>query len=448
MRHRGLAIRPGGGVTVRYHAVSRSVFRAIAAGGGGAEALSVLGAAQYSKNLLLLSGILDAAGGADPDQRRLAHSGYELLAVAQRHDPAAANVVITHPSVGAWARHTLQALRGRPAQPGAEPGMLSAVGTAAAIRAGLTAQTEVLVRDQAVMLPSLGAAAAGGDLAVVRSTASGAEVDSVVRRVEIPADPHVDVPGWRGLRRLTAGSLDAVIDDVDPFRMPAEPDLASRMSAARADTWTAAFRDAWPVLDQHHRAIAVEVAAAVKVVVPRNEPPAGVVSSSSPETFGAVAMSQPPDGRALAETLAHEVQHVKLSALQDVVSLTAPDDGRRFYAPWRDDPRPVAGLLQGAYAFLGVSGFWRGQRHHEVGAAGIRAQASFARWRAATALAIATLRSSGCLTEPGQEFVQGMARTLSPWLAEPVPAQAYALAQQQDQRHRDRWRSVNGLIPT
>jgi hypothetical protein len=39
-----------------------------------------------------------------------------------------------------------------------------------------------------------------------------------------------------------------------------------------------------------------------------------------------------------------------------------PDDGQRYYAPWRADPRLASGLLQGTYAFLGVSGFWRCQR--------------------------------------------------------------------------------------
>lgn len=42
-----------------------------------------------------------------------------------------------------------------------------------------------------------------------------------------------------------------------------------------------------------------------------------------------------------------------------MVTLTVPDDGQRFYAPWRDDARPVSGLLQGAYAYLGLSRFWR-----------------------------------------------------------------------------------------
>jgi len=52
-------------------------------------------------------------------------------------------------------------------------------------------------------------------------------------------------------------------------------------------------------------------------------------------------------------TVAHESQHLKFAALLDGVDLTMPGDGQRCYAPWREDPRPVVGLLQSAYAFLG-----------------------------------------------------------------------------------------------
>ena len=122
------------------------------------------------------------------------------------------------------------------------------------------------------------------------------------------------------------------------------------------------------------------------VVVPyRRTGTGGQVSSSSPETFGAIAMSPPPDPLTCAVTLAHETQHLKLFALLDIVALTLPDDGRRYYAPWREDPRPVSGLLQGAYAFLGVSGFWRTQREIADGAARLEADTEFARWRAGAA---------------------------------------------------------------
>jgi uncharacterized protein len=74
-------------------------------------------------------------------------------------------------------------------------------------------------------------------------------------------------------------------------------------------------------------------------------------------------MSAPPDPIIGTVTLTHEIQHVKLGALLDLVTLTLPDDGRRYYAPWRDDPRPLGGLLHGVYAYLGVTEFWRRQRN-------------------------------------------------------------------------------------
>ena len=430
------------------HRLPPALFDAMAEGGGGAEAMRELAAMQRSKHLLMLRGVLTEARSSHRDQSGVVDCGYDLLASAQDHDPAAADVVIRHPSVGAWARHALRAFRGQARLGGAEPSLMCVIAAAAAVRAGLSAQIEVPVRHGAVMLPSLGAAQADGDRAVVRSTAAGATVDSEARRVEIPADPHRDAPGWAGLRRIRIGSFEALIDDLDPFRMPRAPDLAARLGDAEASTWAAAFRQAWPLLERHHPGAAAEVAATVKVIVPRQAPPRGLVSSSSPEAFGAVAMSPPRDGRILAETLVHEVQHVKLSALVDVVPLTQPDDGSRFYAPWRDDPRPAGGLLQGAYAYLGVSGFWRRQRLQEDGPARIRADADYERWRSATALATATLRSSGSLNADGRAFVRGMTRTLETWLEEPVPEQARVLARREAEQHRRNWEAAHGPIPS
>ena len=150
--------------------------------------------------------------------------------------------------------------------------------------------------------------------------------------------------------------------------MPSSPDLASRLNSADAGRLDAALRQAWSLLEAHHPGLAAEIAAAVTVIVPLTDNPGGQASASSMATFGAIAMSVPADQYTGAETLAHEMQHLKLSALLDIVTLTLPDDGQRFYAPWRPDPRPIGGLLQGAYAFLGVSGFWRRQRRLADGA--------------------------------------------------------------------------------
>jgi HEXXH motif-containing protein len=281
----------------------------------------------------------------------------------------------------------------------------------------------------------------------VHSSAEHAEIRWAYGRVAIPSDPWQDAPGWQGVRWVRAENLDIRIDDVDAFRMPAVPGLAARLSARAADEWTWAIRQGWHLLAADYPEVAAEIAAATSVIVPLSPSVHGQLSSSSPETFGAIAMSQPPDPHTCAVTLTHEVQHVKLGALLDVVSLTLPDDGRRYYAPWRDDPRPISGLLQGAYAYLGVTGFWRTERQVARGPAQLRADGEFALWRAGTARVIDTLLSSRRLTAAGLDFVQRMSETVAAWRSEPVSAQARTFARRESRRHLARWELVNGPAP-
>jgi len=434
-------------MNARYHHMPRALFDALAAGGGGPDAIRELAAARYSKHVILLWGVLSAAQSAGAEEARLARHGYDLLTAVQRHDPGVAEEAIRHPSVGAWALREVRMPRASPADPDVDPGRLSTVAAAAAIKAGLTAEIEVKTAGGTVMLPALGAAIVDGRTAVVRSDEGHAQVSSAGRRVEVPADPHRDAPGWLGLRQARMGAHDILIDDLDPFRMPSSADLAHRLARSDVSRLNAALRMAWPLLDAHHPGIAAEIAAVVRVIVPLINKRGGQISSSSSATFGAVALSQPPDPYTCAVTLAHEIQHLKLSALLDIVALTLPDDGQRYYAPWRADPRPIGGLLQGAYAFLGVSGFWRRQRQLTNGSVRLRAETEFARWCVAVARVIETLRASGQLTPAGRDFVQGMARTLDAWQDEPVTGEAHALARREAELHLARWQSDNGPLP-
>jgi len=420
-------------MTVEPHGLPREHLLALGRGGGGREVIESLVAAQHSRNLTLLRGVWRAAQAANGDDARLAGAGYDLLAVAQRDDPDAASAIIRYPSVGAWALHTL---RGDRSLPTARPGGLAAVAAAAAIRAGLTAEIEVPVTDGRAVLPSLGAAEAEGATAVVRTLP--AEVHSAGGRVAVlPGSP-----GWQELRRIRAGELDVLVDDLDPFRMPAsDGEPAGRLTDSQIAELEATLQAAWNVLGP---ASAAEIAALVRVIVPYQAPEGGYVSTSSPETFGTVAMSRHPDRYACAEVLVHEAQHLKLCALLDLVRLTFPDDGQRYYAPWRDDPRPASALLQGAYAFFGVSGFWRQQRQTAPDpAVRQRAEAEFARWSDGSALAAETLLGSGQLTPDGQDFTAEMARVLRTWRQEPVSAGARAVARRKADLHQARWRANN-----
>jgi HEXXH motif-containing protein len=431
-------------MNIGYHRMPPELFAAMAAGGGGRDTARILTAAQRSKHALLLRGVVMTSAEAGHAEAELAERGYALLSGVERTDPGIVATLIRHPSVGAWAFRTVLALRGDPAMAGATPGGLAAVAAAAAIRAGVSVEIEIPITDGKVVLPSLGAATISADgqggLATVLVTPAGSEVTTTKGGVVIPADHRVPAPGWRPLQTLLTEPFELLADDVDPFRMPTAPDLAQ---AADISSWSPVFQQAWMLLDRHHPDIAADVASLITVIVPRARPAQGQVSSSSPETSGTIAMSDPTGAATLACTLAHEVQHVKLSALLDLVRLTLDDDGRRFYAPWREDPRPASGLLQGAYAYLGVTGFWRRQRQLDNS---LDAHAQFARWRVAAATAASLLQTSGALTPAGQDFVRGMSATLAAWQDELVPEAAQYDATAANADHLSRWKSVNGPV--
>jgi uncharacterized protein len=155
-----------------------------------------------------------------------------------------------------------------------------------------------------------------------------------------------------------------------------------------------------------------------------------------------IGAALPADGPTLALLMAHEFQHVKLGALLDVYDFFDEDAADRlFYAPWREDPRPLEGLFQGTYAHLAVTEYWRVRRFEPAGTAAdtAAAEAEFTRWRTHTAEAVETLLGSGSLTALGEHFARAMGETLAPWLEEPVGAGAARVAGRRAAAHRVAW---------
>ncbi|GAA0403627.1 hypothetical protein Acor_33080 [Acrocarpospora corrugata] len=432
---------------LRMHEVSTDVFDELASGGGGPAVITQLAAAQRSKHVLLVRGVMTTARATGHPDAGLARRAFDLLAAIEHSDPASVDRALRHPSVGAWARHTVDALE--TGRAGANPGQLAAIAATAAIVSGTECDIDVPAPEGVVTLPSLGQAMLPPTVttATVHSHPAGAEISAAGTVIRIPANPGGDAPGWRGLRTLTTESsgtpIRFTVDDLDPFRMPGSPNLAGRLSAAEFAQWQAVLPPMWELLVEHHTGVADDVAGAISVLTPLAAPAHGLVSATSRETFGCVALSTPPDACWLALTLAHEVAHAKLSALLDIMDLTKPDDGSRYYAPWREDPRPVPGLLQGVYAHLGVTDFWRRQRTVETGPAEVHANAEFARWRAASRMVAGTILDSGRLTEWGDRFVAQMISQLDAWADESVPEDARLLSWERADQHRTRWRARN-----
>jgi hypothetical protein len=64
----------------------------------------------------------------------------------------------------------------------------------------------------------------------------------------------------------------------------------------------------------------------------------------------------------MADALIHELLHNRLFFIIERNEILETggndDDDGEFYSPWRDDPRPLGGLLHAVYVYTGVCKFW------------------------------------------------------------------------------------------
>lgn len=233
--------------------------------------------------------------------------------------------------------------------------------------------------------------------------------------------------------------LHAELEDRDPRRALLGLRPTPPLTDAEAAHWQHCLDEAWRLLADRHRPAAEVVAAVLACVVPVvPDPAARGISATSADAYGAVAMSAPQDGTALAVGLLHEVAHSVLNATQHLFDLHRRPDALG-YSPWRDDPRPASGILHGAYAYLAVTRFWR----TEAAATGDRLAAfEFARWREAVATAVDSL-PPGDLTPAGARFVAALRDEVRPWLDEPLDPAVVRLARAANTDHHLRWRLRN-----
>ncbi len=61
----------------------------------------------------------------------------------------------------------------------------------------------------------------------------------------------------------------------------------------------------------------------------------------------------------VAESLLHEAMHLKLTLLEQEVEMVRPDSQGLYYSPWRDEERPVRGVLHGMFVFAAVHEFYQ-----------------------------------------------------------------------------------------
>jgi hypothetical protein len=268
-------------------------------------------------------------------------------------------------------------------------------------------------------------------VAEVRSERGQVQVSNEAAAVQLPSDLAADAPGWWGIQRLTARAgehvLSVRLDDLDPYRGLYEPVLPQRLGPTEVETWRALLGQAWRLITHHLPDIAHALPVGLDSLVPRPAVPFRLPSASTSEAFGSAIIARPSDARSLAATLVHEFHHIRLGGVLHLTRLHDEDPRERFYTPWRDDPRPIGGVLQGVYAFFGVTAFWRALARASTKASDRRATFEFAYWRTQTWRVLRVLRDDPGLTQAGRRFVDGIAERLGPWQDEPVPAELDAL---------------------
>lgn len=361
MNHHGLAT----------HTVNRHVFDAVARARGGRAAVEQLSAGQLSKRVLLLAAVHRHVVEHAPAAARQAGvaEAYHRITRMQWEEPARWRQSLLEPYTGVWLADCLQHLhRGSPADLRGFDRLARAKGRGATPRPGA----------YAVHLES------GGKVLHLR------------------------------------------IDDGEHYRQVYGKPLAGPLSPAALHSWQTTLREAWDVLAGRHPWHADMIATGLTTLVPlRPKNDGTAVSAAARHAFGAVAASLPNDPVLMALTLVHEFLHVQLGALMDLVPMCLPDQGVRYRVQWRPDPRPAGAVLQGVYAHLGVTDFWRTELLTEDSIARTdrsRATREFSHWRRHTLDAARALLSSDQLTSAGAAFVAEMAGELVRWGDTPLPS--------------------------
>jgi HEXXH motif-containing protein len=386
---------------------------------------------ERGRRFLLLRSLHSMAERMDSTVRTRFERNWEQLLRLQATHPDETDSVILDPCVGRWLAQTASQLRagGGSSTVVAATDHLASVVAAIAVRSRQQFSVSMPVYGDHVALPTVGNVHVG--------THDLVELEG--------ADGHVHAGGALVAdRELVAESEGLTVcirlADRDPFRPATALDVPG-LTDEQHDRWQSVFSKAWELLVRDHAEYAVEIQAGYRSITPLPFYELyRVRSTSSSDAFGGAEISYTDDPAQLAAALIHELQHSKLNALMQLAPLSAGSNASVHRAPWRDDPRPLGGIIHGIFAFTGVCDFWRVRC--DIGGVQERrlAQFEYELWHQNVLETIETARSTNELTAVGHRLIEDIeTRTLN-WSA-PVDDEIRASVRGLLIRERAMWRA-------
>lgn len=124
--------------------------------------------------------------------------------------------------------------------------------------------------------------------------------------------------------------------------------------------WLSSLEEVWFWIESCSNFLSSEMLIGVQSLIPVYSHAIDVHRSQTfREIPGLLVLSWMSDTSVIVEALVHEYHHHKLNALLNLDPIIRGDSREEiYYSPWRDDPRPLSGILQATYVFQCVLEFW------------------------------------------------------------------------------------------
>jgi HEXXH motif-containing protein len=249
------------------------------------------------------------------------------------------------------------------------------------------------------------------------------------------------IPTFIGGIELNAVDMDLQLPGRGSFNF-------ERLRSSDVIKWQSPLEQSLAWISECSPELAEEILMCLRVVIPVRSVAIDVHASASfREVPGLIALSWTPDASVMVEALVHEYHHQKLNSLLNLDSLIVdPSSDAIYYSPWRDDARPLLGILHGAYAFQAVLQFWKSlfvadiPLMHES-----RIRQRMYLLKAQVRTALNTLRSEAHLSPLGTALVEAMEENIDKQEVT-LPETERAIQHRLDEvqaEHRARWNNAN-----